>query len=255
MLDDVLPEVHFYQGNRCNRQCPFCTVNGSPRGWFAEHSSEALALAVGLVDPESVIKIYGGEPTLQVQVTSRMMRGLRELGFRGQLCLFSNGDRAEDLVELLEVSPPACVSLNHSVYHGRGVPPLGESQRGTLAAYERAHPGSVVIGHEEYYASGRATDLDLETRAECPRCMPAILPDGRVHACPFAVERDHPAYWLGRPDTPPPLIVKRVSQFLEWIDGPHAALARELAVDACTVCAEHLGRLPRPLSAGGANEG
>ena len=40
MAADRLPEVHLYQGNRCNRACPFCTVEGSPHGWFSEHTPE-----------------------------------------------------------------------------------------------------------------------------------------------------------------------------------------------------------------------
>lgn len=251
MAIDRLPEVHLYQGNRCNRACPFCTVEGSPGGWFAEHTPEALGLAAALVEPAGVIKIYGGEPTLEPEATTRVMLGLRQRGFDGKLCLFSNGDLAEVLTELLDASPPSWAFLNYSVWTGRDVPPVSAASRRMLEEYEESHPGSIVPGHEEYYAAGRATDLALETRDECPRCMPAVLPDGRVHACPFAVERDHPYLWFGDAATPAEEVLRRVRQFLDWIAGPHADLAGELGVDPCAVCHKHLDELRPPASVGG----
>lgn len=241
-----LDQIHLYQGNLCNRACPFCTVNGSPSGWFREHSPEAIALAVRLVKPGGVIKIYGGEPTMQPEATARSMRAIRQLGFAGPIYLFSNGDDAEALIQLLDASPPTAAVLNYSVWIGRDARPLAHEARAAILEYDRQHPGAIIRGHEEYYASGRAASLDIRTRAECPRCMPAIFPDGRVHACPFAVESALSAYWLGDAHDPPEVIVRRVERFLEWLDGPHARLAHTLGVDACTVCERHLHRLPPP---------
>jgi hypothetical protein len=245
-----LSEVHLYQGNRCNRACSFCTVRGCPSGWFAEHEPRALKLASRLVEPEGIIKIYGGEPTIEPEATERVMRALRDLGFCGELIIFSNGDLAPELIRLLDAAPPSSAFMNFSVWTGRDVEPISEASRAILNEYEAANPGSIIPGHEEYYASGRAASVALETRPECPRCMPAIVPDGRVHACPFAVERDHPALWLGDADTDPDVVIRRVHQFLDWIAGPHADLACELGVDPCAVCERHLHALCPPPFAG-----
>lgn len=202
---------------------------------------------MALVEPDGIVKIFGGEPALRPRETTRIMHALRRLGFEGPIYLFSNGDDAATLIELLEASPPACAVLNHSVWEGRGVPALAESARAALLDYERAHPGTIWPGHEQYYACGRATGLDLATDAECARCWPVVLPDGRVHACPFAIETDHPAFRLGDAADDPATIVERFRHFLTWIDGPHAALAASLRLDACTICQHHLHRLPSPF--------
>jgi hypothetical protein len=37
--DHELRELHLYEGNFCNRTCSWCTINGSPRGWYQESHS------------------------------------------------------------------------------------------------------------------------------------------------------------------------------------------------------------------------
>jgi len=37
-----LMELHLYPGNRCNRDCDFCTVFGTPKGWAMEYTAEHL---------------------------------------------------------------------------------------------------------------------------------------------------------------------------------------------------------------------
>ncbi|NJN85288.1 MAG: radical SAM protein [Leptolyngbyaceae cyanobacterium SL_7_1] len=59
-------ELHLYPGNQCNRDCSFCTVFGSPKGWHQEYTAEHLDAAhrVIITSDRGVLKFYGGEPTL-----------------------------------------------------------------------------------------------------------------------------------------------------------------------------------------------
>lgn len=67
-----LLELHLYPGNQCNRDCSFCTVFGSPKGWYSEYTTEHLdaALRTVMLNQQGAIKFYGGEPTLNLRMSS-----------------------------------------------------------------------------------------------------------------------------------------------------------------------------------------
>ena len=62
--DHALRELHLYEGNFCNRTCAWCTIQGSPDGWYEPYRAEVLDQARRSVAPDGNIKFYGGEPTL-----------------------------------------------------------------------------------------------------------------------------------------------------------------------------------------------
>src|SRR5207245_531909 len=61
--DTDLRELHLYEGNFCNRTCAWCTINGSPQGWYERYSPAVLDQALATLAPDGNLKFYGGEPT------------------------------------------------------------------------------------------------------------------------------------------------------------------------------------------------
>ncbi|NJO48513.1 MAG: radical SAM protein, partial [Leptolyngbyaceae cyanobacterium RM2_2_4] len=109
-------------GNQCNRDCSFCTVFGSPKGWYSEYTPEHLeaALRTVMLHQQGAIKFYGGEPTLNPENVMWAIAYLRQRGYQGAIVIYSNGIQAERLLQILESDPlgKTTASLNYSIATG-----------------------------------------------------------------------------------------------------------------------------------------
>src|SRR5437899_5896623 len=103
--DQELRELHLYEGNFCNRTCAWCTINGSPDGWYTNYTRATLDQALRTVARDGNIKFYGGEPTLHAGAIIDAMQYLRRRGFRGLFTIFSNAVQAERLIAILDSDP------------------------------------------------------------------------------------------------------------------------------------------------------
>lgn len=258
VIDGRVKELLLYPGNFCNRDCAFCTVLGSPAGWYhplsATHLDQALALVH--LGPEGAIKFYGGEPTLDVENMTWAIGYLREHGFEGSFTVFSNGIRDRALVAIVESDPMrrVRVALNYSIWTGDGAPPIPAAARERLEAYARAHPGVVTVGYADIMDmggglagfDGRRRELQETFHDDCARCYPVVTTKGQVHACPFAVEIDDPRFRLGEVPGDARRTVRNFEAFFRWIDDALVPYARAHAMQPCTVCRTRLGELPMP---------
>ena len=248
-----LPEIHLYFGSFCNRECEFCVVFGSPRGWMAEVDEELLDALAGLLQPQAQFKVYGGEPTLLSANLRWAFAGLRQRGFAGRFVIFSNGVQSSRLIELLEADACTCCVLNYSILTGTQAEPIPPAALRQLAEYERTHPGRLFAGHADLVEVGRAQTWNpeqLRQRADfdhsCPHCYPVATTRQRYHACPFAVENDSPHYDLGGLDTPPEEVERRYQRFLDWLDRVLVPQAQARGCHPCALCTRAAGQLPMP---------
>ena len=251
-----LMELHLYPGNRCNRDCDFCTVFGSPQGEYSEYTSEHLdaALRTVMLHEGGALKFYGGEPTLNHQNVIWAIAYLRQHAFTGAIVIYSNGIRAEQLLAILDADPlrRTTASLNYSIATGDGAPQMPLKSLQQLEAYEQAHEGAIAIGHPDIVDSGRGVDpfTGEETRpkvnSQCPHCYPVLKSDGQYHACPFAIENDAPHFQLGDLQSSPAEISGNFKTFFKWLDTVHQPYAEAHNLPACTVCWNHLEHLPTP---------
>jgi hypothetical protein len=253
--DDQLRELHLYEGNFCNRACAWCTINGSPEGWYEAWSSTVLEQARRNVAADGNIKFYGGEPTLHAGVIIAAMRDLRAGGFHGLFTIFSNGVKAEKLIEILDSDARSEAVLNYSIYHGRDAEPLPTHARTRLEDWARAHPNRLFQGYKVLFHAGagaaQAFDRDREPDFHglgrgCVRCFPVLTSKGRFHACPFAAEIDAPHYDLGRVATDPRTVLDNYRTFRGWVDDVLDPAARARGISSCEMCHKHLAELPAP---------
>lgn len=258
VVDGRVKELLLYPGNFCNRDCTFCTVLGSPKGWYhpftAAHLDQALALVHA--GPDGALKFYGGEPTLDVENMTWAIRYLRERGFEGTFTVFSNGIRDRALVAIVESDPlgRVKVALNYSIWTGDGAPPIPAAARERLEAYAREHPGVVTVGYADIMDMGgglAAFDGVRESLQEtfgndCGRCYPVVTTKGLVHACPFAVEIEDPRFHLGEVQGDARRAVRNFEAFFRWIDDALVPYARARGMQPCSVCRTRLGELPMP---------
>jgi hypothetical protein len=233
-------ELHLYHGSRCNRACDFCTVEGSPEGWHARFSPAVLDRALELVTPDGNLKIYGGEPTLDLPGLMDAIRYLRVHGFAGWITVFSNGVLARRVIALLESDSRTEVVVNYSIAMGVDAEPLPEASRRALAAYARRRPGVLFLSHADLVPVGRGAAAAWVERASfggaCPRCCPVLTSRGRLHACPFAVELERPQYDLGGLQSDPAAATARHEQFLAWIETVIEPTAAREERHPCQVC-------------------
>jgi len=251
--DDELRELHLYEGNFCNRTCTWCTINGSPDGWYEAYAPEVLDQALRSVAADGNIKFYGGEPTLHAATIIDAMRTLRAGGFRGLFTIFSNGVKADKLIEILDSDARSETVLNYSIYHGRDADPLPAHAAARLEEWARAHPDRVFQGYKVLFHAGAGTEhaFDRDREADfhglgrgCVRCFPVLTSRGRFHACPFAVEIDAPHYDLGGVGTSPQTVMANYRNFRRWIDEVLDPAARERNISSCEMCHKHLRDLP-----------
>ena len=254
---DRLMELHLYPGNQCNRDCSFCTVFGSSKGWYTEYKLEHLdaALRTVMMNEQAAVKFYGGEPTLNFENVIWAIDYLREQNYQGAIVIYSNGIQAERLIQILDSDPlhQTTASLNYSIATGDGALQMPHHALEQLEAYEVAHPGSIAIGHPDVVDSGRGVEpfTGEATRpkesSRCPHCYPVLTTEGKFHACPFAIENAAPHFQLGDVHSDPALIALNFQAFFHWLDTVHEPYAIDQNLPACTVCWKHLKQLPTPL--------
>lgn len=254
--DNRLMELHLYPGNRCNRDCDFCTVFGSPKGWYHDYTSDHLdaVLRTVILHDLGAVKFYGGEPTLNADNVIWAIAYLRDHGFTGAIVIYSNGIQADRLLAILTSDPlgKTTASLNYSIATGDGAPQMPLTSLHKLEAYETEHPGAIAIGHPDIVDSGRGIDpfTGQESRPkashQCPHCYPVLKTDGTVHACPFAVENPAPHFQLGDLSSDPEAIAQNFRAFFTWLEQVHEPYAIDHNLPACTVCGSHLDDLPTP---------
>ena len=253
--DAELRELHVYEGNFCNRTCSWCTIDGSPEGTYARYTPAVLDRALATLAPDGNLKFYGGEPTLHAEDVKEAIHYVRARGFRGLVTVFSNGVKAERLLDILESDPRSEAVLNYSIYHGRDAEPLPAHAKTRLEAWAAAHPGRLFQGYKVLFHAGggaeRAFDRDREAAFHglgtgCVRCFPVLTTKGRFHACPFAAEIDAPHYDLGGMATAPEVVFRNYRTFRRWIDEVLDPAAEARGVSSCGMCHRHLGELPAP---------
>ena len=253
--DTELRELHLYEGNFCNRTCSWCTINGSPDGWYQDYALAVLDQALATVAADGNIKFYGGEPTLHATAILNAMAYLRARGFRGLFTIFSNGVKAERLIEILDSDARSEAVLNYSIYHGRDAEPLPAHAQQRLEAWARANPNRMFQGYKVLFHAGAGTQSTYDRHREadyhglgtgCVRCFPVLTSKGRFHACPFAAEIDAPHYDLGRVGTDPATVFRNYRTFRGWIDAVLDPAARARGVSSCEMCHRHLKELPVP---------
>ena len=256
--DLELRELHLYEGNFCNRTCSWCTIQGSPEGWYAAYSPMLLDRALTNVARDGNIKFYGGEPTLHATEIIEAMRYLRERGFVGLFTVFSNGVKAERLLAILDADERCEAVLNYSIYHGRDAEPLLPSAKQALEDWARAHPNRLFQGYKILFHAGAGADhvYDRDREADfhglgngCVRCFPVLTSRGKFHACPFAAEIDAPHYTLGDTSSEPERVFANYRRFREWIDLVLDPAARARGISSCEMCHRHLSELPVPAFA------
>ncbi|MGH7782110.1 MAG: DUF547 domain-containing protein [Candidatus Binataceae bacterium] len=254
--DRELRELHLYEGNFCNRTCDWCTINGSPHGWYQPYSHEVLEQALMALAADGNIKFYGGEPTLHADAIIEAIGYLRARGFTGLVTIFSNGVKAGRLIGILESDPRSEAVLNYSIYHGRDAYPLPAHAKEQLEAWSAAHPGRIFKGYKVLFHAGagtaRAYDRDREAEyhgkgSGCVRCFPVLTTKGRFHACPFAAEIDSPHYDLGGSGNDPAKVLRNYRTFRRWIDETLDPAARERSISSCELCHSRLSELPVPV--------
>ena len=251
-----LMELHLYPGNRCNRDCDFCTVFGSPKGNYSEYTVAHLDAVLRTVVQHELgtVKFYGGEPTLNTENVIWAIAYLREKGFAGAIVIYSNGIQAERLLQILQSDPlsKTTASLNYSITTGDGAPQMPRASLERLEQYEQENPGAIAIGHPDIVDSGRGVDPFTgeasrpKNNHTCPHCYPVLTTEGKFHACPFAIESAAPHFQLGDVNTDAAIVTENFRAFFEWLDKVHEPYAIAQDLPACTVCWKHLDQLPIP---------
>jgi hypothetical protein len=253
--DPELRELHLYEGNFCNRDCSWCTIDGSPDGWYRPYTHAILDQALATLADDGNLKFYGGEPTLHTAGILEAIQYCREKGFAGLVTVFSNGIQADKLIEILESDGRCEAVLNYSIYHGRNAEPLPEPAREKLEAWALANPNRLFQGYKVLFHAGSGTDgsFDQDREAEyhgmggsCVRCFPVLTTKGRFHACPFAAEVDAPHFDLGRVGSDPDDVLADYRSFLHWVDEVLDPAAVEKGVSSCEMCHRHLEELDPP---------
>ena len=183
-----------------------------PDGWYQHYSRAVLDQALATVAADGNIKFYGGEPTLHAAAIIDAMRYLRQRGFRGLFTVFSNGVKAQKLIDILESdrAQRGGVELLRSIT--AATPSRCRRTPRRLERWAAAHPNRIFQGYKVLFHAGAgadaAYDRDREAdstaweEAACAasRCSPV---KGRFHACPFAAEIDCPHFDLGRVGSDP----------------------------------------------------
>ncbi|MEE2778454.1 MAG: DUF547 domain-containing protein [Acidobacteriota bacterium] len=251
--DAELRELHLYEGNFCNRDCSWCTIDGSPDGWYQPYTHEVLDQALATLARDGNLKLYGGEPTLHTDEIIAAIRYCRERAFEGLVTVFSNGIQAEKLIRILESDGRSEAVLNYSIYHGRDAEPLPEASKSRLENWSRTHPNRIFQGYKVLFHAGSGTDHEFDQDREseyhgmgagCVRCFPVLTTKGRFHACPFAAEIDAPHFDIGRVGSDPAEVYANYHSFIEWVDAVLDPAARQRGVSSCEMCHRHLAELP-----------
>jgi len=166
--------------------------------------------------------------------------------------VFSNGVKADKLIQILESDARTEAVLNYSIFHGRDAEPLPAPAKARLESWARAHPGRLFKGYKVLFHAGGGAQESFERDREadfhgmgsgCVRCFPVLTTKGRFHACPFAAEIDAPHFDLGRVGSEPASVLASYRTFLRWVDETLDPAARERGVSSCEMCHRHLAEL------------
>src|SRR5262249_57794205 len=112
------------------------------------------------------VKLYGGEGRVHADEIVQAMAYVRQRGFRGLVTVFSNGVKAERLIDILESDPKSEAVLNYSIYHGRDADPLPAHAKTRLEAWAAAHPGRIFQGYKVLFHAGSGTDAAYDRDRE-----------------------------------------------------------------------------------------
>ena len=253
--DRELRELHLYEGNFCNRTCSWCTINGSPKGWYQLYTPAVLDAALGEIASDGNLKFYGGEPTLHAGEIVEAIRYVRKRGFAGLVTVYSNGVKADRLIEILESDSRTEAVLNYSILEGRDAEPLPPHAKTRLEAWAASHPGRIFKGYKVLFHAGSGTQLKYDRDREadfhgmgtgCLRCFPVLTTKGRFHACPFAAEIDAPHYDLGRAGLEAGKVSRNYLHFRQWVDETLDPAASRRGITSCQMCHQYLSELPIP---------
>ncbi len=251
--DQELRELHLYEGNFCNRDCSWCTIHGSPQGWYEPYSDTVLDQAAASVAGDGNIKFFGGEPTLHWAVIIKAMAHLRGRGFRGLFTIFSNGVKADRLLAILDSDARSEAVLNYSILHGRDAEPLPAHAKEILEQWASAHPNRLFQGYKVLFHAGGGAGAGFDSDREadfhglgtnCVRCFPVLTSRGRFHACPFATEIDAPHFDLGGAGSNPAEVFEKYRAFRRWTQETLDPAASKRGVSSCEMCHRHLSELP-----------
>ena len=251
--DGELRELHLYEGNFCNRDCSWCTINGSPDGWYQAYTPAVLEQALDTLAANGNLKFYGGEPTLHTPEIVGAMRYVRERGFTGLITVFSNGIQAEKLISILESDPKSEAVLNYSIYHGRDAKPMPRYSRDRLEQWALMNPNRIFQGYKVLFHAGGGAEEKFDQDREsdyhgmgnrCVRCFPVLTTKGRFHACPFAAEIDSPHFDLGGVGSSSETVFENYRTFLHWVDKELDPAAEARGISSCEMCHRRLAELP-----------
>lgn len=253
--DRELRELHLYEGNFCNRTCSWCTINGSPNGWYNRYTPAVLDAALSEIAQDGNLKFYGGEPTLHAGEIIEAIRYIRKRGFVGLVTVYSNGVKAERLIEILESDGRSEAVLNYSILEGRDAEPLPSHAKARLESWAADHPGRIFKGYKVLFHAGNGTQLKYDRDREadfhgmgtgCLRCFPVLTTKGRFHACPFAAEIDAPHYDLGRVGLEAGKVSRNYLRFRQWVNETLDPAASHRGVSSCQMCHQFLSELAIP---------
>src|SRR6185295_6354544 len=133
----------------------------------------------------------GGEPTLHAEAIKEAIAYVRARGFRGLVTVFSNGVKAERLIDILESDARSEAVLNYSIFHGRDAEPLPTHAKARLEGWATANPGRLFQGYKVLFHAGAGADesFDRDREADfhglgkgCVRCFPVLTSRGKFHA-------------------------------------------------------------------------
>jgi hypothetical protein len=253
--DAMLREVLLYSGSFCNRACEWCTVNGSPGGWYMPYTAEVLDKALAALAPDGNLKFYGGEPTTDIENLLWAIRYAREHGFVGLITIYSNGVLAERLIRALESDDRSECVLNYSIWHGIDAEPIPPRAKEIIEKWVAGHPMRIFTNYPVLFpvANGAQFDIPQSRKVEyygyeyyCPKCFPVLTSEGKFEACPFAVELRKPHFQLGGAGDDASAVNENYRRFRKWVDDVLIPEARNRQIAPCKVCNNHLDGLQTP---------
>lgn len=253
--DAALREVLLYSGSFCNRACEWCTVNGSPGGWYRPYTAEVMDKALAALAPDGNLKFYGGEPTTDIENLLWAIGYARGHGFGGLITIYSNGVLAERLIRALESDDRSECVLNYSIWHGVDADPIPARAKEMIEQWAADHPMRVFTNYPVLFpvANGAEFDIPQNRKVEyygydyyCPKCFPVLTSEGRFEACPFAVELGKPHFRIGGGGDDSNVVNENYRRFRKWVDGVLIPEARRRQITPCKVCNYHLDGLQTP---------
>jgi hypothetical protein len=251
----MLREVLLYSGSFCNRACEWCTVNGSPDGWYVPYTAEVMDKALRALAPDGNLKFYGGEPTTDIENLLWAIRYVRERSFTGLITIYSNGVLAERLIRALDYDARSECVLNYSIWHGIDAEPLPPRARELIKQWAADHPMRIFTNYPVLFpvANGAQFDIPQSRKVEyygyeyyCPKCFPVLTSEGKFEACPFAVELGKPHFRIGGASNAPGVVNENYRRFRKWVDDVLIPEARSRQVAPCKVCNYYLDGLQTP---------